>query len=126
MPQREARTIYDLVDRPEVRTPDGPATLNSIGIGTDRGEVLIPQVRRGLDRLMTPDEAFQHYLATGEHLGIFDTPDESTAEGARLSREQAGIGRAKAQMAAAHVRMGPMAGLLMSLFGAPGGIRTPE
>ena len=95
MPQRKARTLYDLVDRPEVRTQEGPATLNSVGIGTDEGEMLLPQVRRGLDRLMTPEEAFEHYLRTGEHLGIFDTIEESNAEGERLSREQYDIGQIK-------------------------------
>ena len=104
MPQRKARTLYDLIDRPEVRTPDGGyATLHSMGTGTDEGEVLIPQVRRGLDRLMTPEEAFKHYLKTGEHLGIFDTIEESNAEGARLSREQYGIGQAKGQVGAAEM-----------------------
>ena len=103
MPQLKKRTLRDLINRPEVRLDsesnpfrnNGVATLHSMGTGTEEGEMLLPTVRHGLNRTMNPEEAFKHYLKTGEHLGVFDTIEESNAEGKRLSREQYDIGQIK-------------------------------
>lgn len=48
-------------------------TENSISIGTDEGEVIIPTVVDGVQ--LTEEEAIRHYEETGENLGIFATPE---------------------------------------------------
>lgn len=64
----DARKVY--------RGADGSIrTENSISIGTDRGEVLIPTVVDGIQ--LSEDEAVQHYWDTGENLGTFATPEDA-------------------------------------------------
>lgn len=61
----------------EVKNPDGSiSTVRTISIGTDQGEVLIPTVIGG--KVVTDDEAVNHFYKTGEHFGVFDTPDNAT------------------------------------------------
>lgn len=63
--------------RYRVENPDGSvSTVRTISIGVDEGEVLIPTVIG--DRVVTDDEAIEHFYQTGEHFGIFPTPDEAT------------------------------------------------
>jgi len=63
----------DLNDRRVYRGgEDDYRTENSISIGTDLGEVLIPTVVNG--QQLTEDEAIRHYEQTGEHLGVFSSP----------------------------------------------------
>jgi hypothetical protein len=78
----------DIHARPVVQNNDGStSTVRSISIGTDEGEVLIPTVIDG--RVVSDGEAGHHYYQTGEHLGIFDTPEDATAYAERLHEEQA-------------------------------------
>ena len=84
----------DLNNRPVVHNEDGTHSSEySISFGTDKGEVLVPTVVNG--RFLTPsgkkppeksaeeqqmfDNARRHYENTGEHMGIFDTPENADA-----------------------------------------------
>lgn len=79
----------DVLNRPVVRNRDGSvSTLRSMSIGVDGREVLIPTVSPD-GKLMTPQEAVERYRQTGEHLGIFDTPQNATAYARELSKQQA-------------------------------------
>lgn len=79
----------DLNNRPIVKNEDGSiSTVDSMSFGTDRGEILIPQVARDGSRVLEPEEAIKQYQETGEHLGIFKTPEEADIYGKQLSEEQ--------------------------------------
>lgn len=78
----------NLAVRPRVDNRDGTSsTFRSISIGTDEGEVLIPTVVNG--RVVSDDDAIKHYRQTGEHLGIFDSPDSATAYAEALHQREA-------------------------------------
>lgn len=64
----------------------GYRTENSISIGTDRGEVLIPTVVNG-KQLSEPD-AIEHYQRTGENLGTFQTPQAADRYAETLHERQ--------------------------------------
>lgn len=77
----------NLHERPVVKNKDGSvSTVRSISIGTDQGEVLIPTVVG--KKVVSDEEAIQHYKDTGEHLGIFDTPENASAYAETLHKEQ--------------------------------------
>src|ERR1700733_3556645 len=40
-------------------------------------EVLVPLIVNG--KKLTQEQAWQHYIETGEHMGIFDTPEQADA-----------------------------------------------
>lgn len=81
-------TIKNLYDRPIFKNADGTvSTTLSMSIGTDQGEVLIPTVING--KKLTPRQAIEHFRKTGEHLGIFDTPEHADAYAIKLHNEQA-------------------------------------
>jgi len=78
----------DLYNRPAVQNPDGTtSTVRSMSFGENGIEVLIPTVVRG--RVVSDDEAIQHYRRTGQHLGKFVTPEAATAYGSRLHDDYA-------------------------------------
>lgn len=76
----------DLMDRTPVTVEGGTATLRSMSVNVEGREVLIPTVHDGKE--LTPEQAVNRYRVTGEHLGIFDTPDNATAYGKKLSADQ--------------------------------------
>lgn len=79
----------DLDKRKVLRTPDGGyRTENSISIGTDKGEVLIPTVVNG--RQLTQQQAVEHFYKSGEQLGTFSTPGAATSYAQQLHQRQAG------------------------------------
>lgn len=89
------RGNIDLNSRPVVRNPDGTVSSEySVSFADDKGhEVLVPTVVGG--KFLTPDghkppegspeeeamqkRAWDHYLKTGQHMGIFDTPENADA-----------------------------------------------
>jgi hypothetical protein len=78
----------DIHHRPVVHNADGSiSTVRTISVGTDAGEVLIPTVVG--NKVVSNDEALRHYQQTGEHLGIFKTPEAATRYAKTLHEEQA-------------------------------------
>lgn len=78
----------DIHHRPVVHNADGSySTVLSFSIGTPQGEVLIPRVVGG--KVVSEKDATRHYMQTGEHLGIFDTPQHATAYAKSLHEHQA-------------------------------------
>ena len=63
------------------------STTLSFSIGTDKGETLIPQVVAG--KLLTKREAIAHFNKTGQHLGVFASPDAADAYAQALHNAQA-------------------------------------
>ncbi len=65
----------DLNARPVVRNPNGGySTVDSVSFTDPRTghEVLVPQVVG--NRILGPQAAWQNYLRTGQHLGVFTSP----------------------------------------------------
>lgn len=77
----------DLGKRPVVPVDGGYATVRSMGIGTPRGETLIPTVHPA-GRIMSDEEAIDHFLRTGQHLGIFQTTAQADTYAEKLHQEQ--------------------------------------
>lgn len=66
----------NLNGRPVVANKDGSySTEKSFSIGTDEGETLIPQVVNG--KMLSQEDATTHFKKTGEHMGVFDTPEHA-------------------------------------------------
>ncbi len=85
---RTPATITNLYNRKPLKNPDGStSTTSSKSFGFDNGEVLLPTVIDG--KRLTDEQAIQHFLATGEHLGVFDTPENADAYAEHLHEMQA-------------------------------------
>ena len=85
----------DLTNRPVIKNDDGTHSSEySTSFSDEKGrEVLIPTIVNG--KFLTPNgkkpkqgspeeklmfkRAWQHYLETGENLGVFDSPDHADA-----------------------------------------------
>ena len=77
-------------ERPIVHNRDGSiSTVRSASFTDDNGRnVLIPTVIQG--RGVVPvDQAIQYYKQTGQHLGMFDTPENATSYAESLHQQQA-------------------------------------
>lgn len=86
--QVEAGTISNIFDRPILKNSDGSySTTSSMSFGTDKGEVLVPTVVDG--KRLTEQQAKERYYKTGEHLGIFDTPEHADEYAESLHNAQA-------------------------------------
>lgn len=72
------------------RRADGSiATVESFSVNLDGKEVLLPGVIDG--KKVSEEAAIEHYRKTGEHLGIFDTPENATAYAQKFHENQAAI-----------------------------------
>jgi len=70
------RPNLDLNRRPQVQTDDGIATVRTMGVGTDRGEVNIPTIADDGSEL-DPQGAVDQFRKSGQHLGVYDTPEDA-------------------------------------------------
>ena len=78
----------DIYNRPVLHNPGGGySTTSSIGVGTGRGEAIIPTVLSGFR--VTPEQAMRWHQRTGQHLGIFDTPEHGDKYAQALHEQQA-------------------------------------
>ena len=77
-------------ERPVVHNANGSiSTVRSASFTDDKGRnVLIPTVIEG--RGVVPvSEAVKYYQQTGQHLGMFDTPENATSYAESLHQQQA-------------------------------------
>jgi len=78
----------DLNARKVFNGPDGDyRTENSISIGTDQGEILIPTVVNG--QQLSEEDAIKHFEQTGENLGVFADPSAAEKYAEMLHNRQA-------------------------------------
>jgi hypothetical protein len=85
------RTVYH--GAPRDRPWQDYRTENSMSIGTDAGEVVIPTVVNG--RQLTEDQAIEHFYRTGQHLGVFATPQDAERYAQALHLRQERVYRPK-------------------------------
>lgn len=77
----------DLTNRPIVKNSDGSiSTVRSMSFNEDGKEILVPTVVNG--KVVSDDEAIQHYHKTGEYLGKFDTIEEADKYAEQLHLQQ--------------------------------------
>ena len=79
----------DLYNRPVVKNPDGSvSTVRSMSFWDDdeQKEILVPTVVNG--RIVSDDEAIDHYYRTGEYLGKFETWQDADAYAEKLHEQQ--------------------------------------
>lgn len=79
----------DLSKRPVVHNPDGSiSTVRSINVSDDQGrQILIPTVVG--DKVVSDQEAIDHWKKTGEHLGIFADRNAAEQYAQKLHEDQA-------------------------------------
>jgi hypothetical protein len=79
----------DLHSRPVVRNKDGSiSTVRSMSVNIDGNEVLIPTVAADGSRVLSDADAVDQYRRTGQHLGIFRSPQAATAYAQQLHKDQ--------------------------------------
>jgi hypothetical protein len=77
----------NLSHRPSVPNPEGgTSTVFSESGGQNGTEVLYPRVVNG--QILSSEDAWKHYLATGENLGKFQTVEAADQMGQMIHRQQ--------------------------------------
>ena len=77
----------NLNNRPVVKNSDGTiSTVRSMSFNEDGKEILIPTVVNG--KIVSDEEAIDHYHKTGEYLGKFDTIEQADEYANQLHLEQ--------------------------------------
>lgn len=79
----------NLKERPIVKNADGSySTVRSMSFNDNGKEILVPTVING--KVVSDDEAIEHYYQTGEYLGKFNTIEEANkyAEDLHLKQEK--------------------------------------
>ena len=81
-----------LFNRPSVKNPEGgESSVLSMSVGMDGKEYLIPRVSDD-GRIMTEEEAIEHFKKTGRFLGAFTSPEYATQYADALHKQQASLG----------------------------------
>lgn len=85
----EAPTL-DLTHRPYMQNDDGyVSTVRSMGITENDGkDYLLPTVNTRDGHIMGDDEAVDEFRRTGEHMGVYASPEASDSAGERIHLEQ--------------------------------------
>jgi len=74
----------DYRKQPKVKNPDGSiSTVRSMSFERNGKEILIPTVHPD-GYIMTPKQAILHYDKTGQHMGIFSTPQTATEYASKI------------------------------------------
>ena len=82
----------DLLNRPVIKNADKTiSTVRSMTVAFDDLAVLLPTVRKGLDRIMTDQEAIDWFMKTGEHLGKFSSELAANKYAEALHKQQEGL-----------------------------------
>ena len=79
----------DILARPTTKNEDGSiSTVRSLSFQDENGmEVIVPTVMPD-GRIVSDDEAIDHYYKTGQHLGKFKTPKAAVAYAKLLHDQQ--------------------------------------
>ena len=79
----------DLSKRPVRENPDGTfSTVVSKSFNIEGKETLIPTLNPETGKRMSDEEALDYYKKTGQHMGIFSSPEAATEYAKRASAEQ--------------------------------------
>lgn len=77
----------DLTTRPRVRNDDGSvSTVRTISVTFDEGTFLLPTVIG--KKVVSDEEAIEHFKKTGENFGLFKTPEAADKYGVALHNQQ--------------------------------------
>lgn len=79
----------DILGRPTTKNKDGSvSTVRSLSFQDESGlEIIVPTVMPD-GRIVSDDEAIEHYYKTGQHLGKFRTPEAAVAYAQLLHDQQ--------------------------------------
>jgi hypothetical protein len=84
----------DLANRPRIPTKNGGyQTVYTMTAGIDNGKVvLLPRIVNG--KILSEQEALNHYRKSGEHMGLFHSQKAADAYDKKLHKDMGWIGKA--------------------------------